>query len=127
MSWAARAAANILPLSAEPKNLAVALARVGIYRDVRRGEGDDRPSRELCGHPDLRYQFEIKNRLNGNRLRVDPSASGDLRSVYSTNTGPSYRQRKRAGRFPRIDGSSSPRLVRDHSMPVIVFGALSAR
>jgi hypothetical protein len=59
MSWASRAAANLLPLSYERRDLAVALKEwryTGNYHDLEVASENC----ELCNHPDIRYQFEIE-------------------------------------------------------------------
>jgi hypothetical protein len=69
MSWASRAAANILPLSREKDDLAVALREwryTGDYHDLETPCEDC----ELCDHPDIRYQFEIQNLHTANTLLV---------------------------------------------------------
>lgn len=69
MSWARRAARNLLPLSREKSNLAVALREwryEGGFHDL---EAPDENC-ELCDHPDIRYQFEIRNRFTGARLQI---------------------------------------------------------
>lgn len=60
MSWASRAAANLLPLSRDQNDLARALGEwryTGNFHDL------EAPSEHcrLCDHPDIRYQFEIQN------------------------------------------------------------------
>lgn len=69
MSWEARAAANILPLSKEQRLLGVALGEwryTGNFHDL------EQPSEtcELCNHPDIRYQFEIRNLYTEHALLV---------------------------------------------------------
>ena len=69
MSWAQRAARNILPLSQEKSNLAAALKEwryEGGFHDLEAPDADC----ELCDHPDIRYQFEIRNRLTDARLQI---------------------------------------------------------
>ena len=69
MSWAQRAARNILPLSHEKSDLAMALREwryEGGFHDLEAPDADC----ELCDHPDIRYQFEIRNRLTGARLQI---------------------------------------------------------
>ncbi len=60
MSWASRAAENLLPLSREQESLAQALREwryTGEFHDLEAPVEDC----ELCDHPDIRYQFEIRN------------------------------------------------------------------
>lgn len=60
MSWASRAAANLLPLSREQDDLGKALREwryTGNYYDLEEPIEDC----ELCDHPEIRYQFEIAN------------------------------------------------------------------
>jgi len=69
MSWAQRAARNLLPLSREQSDLAVALREwryEGGFNDLEAPEENC----ELCDHPDIRYQFEIRNRFTGSRLQI---------------------------------------------------------
>ena len=69
MSWASRAAANLLPLSRERRDLAQALKEwryAGNYHDLETPSADC----ELCDHPDIRYQFEIQNLLNDEALLI---------------------------------------------------------
>lgn len=69
MSWASRAAANLLPLSRERQDLKPALAEwryLGDFHDL------ETPSEvcQLCDHPDIRYQFEIQNLHTGEDLLI---------------------------------------------------------
>lgn len=60
MSWASRAAKNLLPLSRERHNLARALGEwryTGEFNDLE----ELIETCGLCEHPDIRYQFEIEN------------------------------------------------------------------
>lgn len=60
MSWASRAASNLLPLSREHSNLGRALTEwryTGNFNDLEVPSANC----ELCDHPDIRYQFEIQN------------------------------------------------------------------
>lgn len=69
MSWSSRAATNLLPLSLENSNLAQALREwryTGEYNDL------EAPVEhcKLCDHPDIRYQFEIRNLHTGKDLLI---------------------------------------------------------
>jgi hypothetical protein len=69
MSWAQRAARNILPLSREKLDLSVALREwryEGGFHDLEAPNEDC----ELCDHSDIRYQFEIRNRFTNTRLQI---------------------------------------------------------
>lgn len=69
MSWTSRAAANLLPLSREQDNLAVALHEwryTGDYNDLE----EPIETCKLCDHPDIRYQFEIQNLHTAETLLV---------------------------------------------------------
>ena len=69
MSWASRAAANLMPLSVEKDDLGTALTEweyTGHYEDLGVPSADC----ELCTHPDIRYQFEIGNRFTHCKLLV---------------------------------------------------------
>jgi hypothetical protein len=69
LSWATRAAANLLPLSREQSSLAGALRewRYTVnYNDLEIPSADC----ELCDHPDIRYQFEIKNLYTADTLLI---------------------------------------------------------
>ena len=69
MSWAQRAARNILPLSREKSDLTAALREwhyEGGFHDLEAPDADC----ELCDHPDIRYQFEIRNRFTDSRLQI---------------------------------------------------------
>src|SRR2546430_1688608 len=69
MTWAQRAARNILPLSRERSDLAAALREwryQGGFRDLEAPDADC----ELSDHPDIRYQFEIRNRYTNARLQI---------------------------------------------------------
>lgn len=69
MTWAQRAARNILPLSRERSDLAAALREwryEGGFQDLGAPDADC----ELCDHPDIRYQFEIRNRFTNARLQI---------------------------------------------------------
>ena len=69
MSWASRAAANLLPSSVEQSDLATAL-REWVYEGNVVDLEAPVESCELCEHPGIRYQFEIVNRHNGNALHI---------------------------------------------------------
>lgn len=69
MSWAQRAARNIIPLSIEKSNLAAALREwryEGGFHDREATDADC----ELCDHPDIRYQFEIRNQFTDAKLQI---------------------------------------------------------
>ncbi|MTI52163.1 MAG: hypothetical protein FH757_11090 [Alcanivorax sp.] len=69
MSWVARSVENILPLSEEASELATALREWAYTGDMYDLETPEETC-ELCEHPDIRYQFKIVNRHNGNELLV---------------------------------------------------------
>jgi len=69
MSWAHKSAENLLPLSIEKRNLATAL-REWLYTGDMYDLGSPEETCELCEHPDIRYQFKIINRHNGNEMLV---------------------------------------------------------
>lgn len=69
MNWAIRSAANLLPLSIERAALVVAL-REWLYTGDMYDLGSPVETCELCEHPEIRYQFKIINRHNGNEMLV---------------------------------------------------------
>jgi len=69
MSWASRAAANLLPQSIEQTDLTTAL-REWVYEGNVEDLEAPVETCELCEHPGIRYQFEIVNRHNGNTLQI---------------------------------------------------------
>jgi hypothetical protein len=69
MSWAQRAAANLLPLSVEQSDLAVALREWVYERNVVMLESPSEVC-QLCDHPGIRYQFEIVNHDTGHSLYI---------------------------------------------------------
>lgn len=69
MSWAQRRAENLLPLSIEKETLTIAL-REWLYIGDMYDIGSPDETCELCEHPDIRYQFKIINRHNGNEMLV---------------------------------------------------------
>jgi len=69
VTWAARCAETIFPLSLEKTSLANAL-REWLYVGNMFDYGDIIETCKLCGHPNLRYHFEIVNSQNGNDLLV---------------------------------------------------------
>ena len=69
MSWASRAASNILPLSIEQDKLAIAL-REWRYAGNCFDLNEPVEICELCDHPNIRYQFEIANLRSGERLLI---------------------------------------------------------
>lgn len=69
MSWAERAAANLLPLSKERADLALALREWRYTGDFNDLEAPIETC-QLCDHPDIRYQFEIRNLLTGDTLLI---------------------------------------------------------
>ena len=69
MSWAERAAANLLPLSKVKSDLARALHEwryTGSFNDLEAPV----ETCQLCDHPDIRYQFEIRNLITGASLLI---------------------------------------------------------
>lgn len=69
MSWASRAAKNLLPLSREKSDLARALDEwryTGEFHDLE----EPRETCQLCDHPDIRYQFEIENEHTSEALLI---------------------------------------------------------
>ncbi|MDE2111111.1 MAG: hypothetical protein KGJ79_08205 [Alphaproteobacteria bacterium] len=69
MSWAERAAANLLPLSMEKSNLSTALREwryTGDFHDLETPV----ETCQLCDHPEIRYQFEIRNLLTDETLLI---------------------------------------------------------
>lgn len=69
MSWAQKSAANLLPLSIEQSRLAIAL-KEWLYTGDMYDLEEPVETCELCEHPDIRYQFKIINRHNGNEMLV---------------------------------------------------------
>jgi hypothetical protein len=69
MSWLDNSRRNLLPLSKERVNFSIALKEwnyTGNYTDLEH----ERSSCELCEHPDIKYQFEIRNSLTSRVLLV---------------------------------------------------------
>jgi|SRR6185437_1860839 len=69
MNWARNAENNLLPLSREQHNFALALTEwhyTGNTHDLE----EPVEACELCEHPDIRYQFEIVNRHTHQTLLV---------------------------------------------------------
>jgi hypothetical protein len=69
MNWISRSADNIFPYSENKKNISSALTEwmyTGEMHDLEKPTG----TCELCNHPDIRYQFNIKNTHNHNELIV---------------------------------------------------------
>jgi hypothetical protein len=69
MSWASRAANNLLPLSRETSQLSVALHEwryTGEFFDLEAPVEDC----QLCDHEGIRYQFEIRNGHTGKSLLI---------------------------------------------------------
>lgn len=69
MTWATRAAENLLPLSREKDDLAAALREwryTGEFHDLE----EPIENCQLCSHPDIRYQFQIRNLHTGNALLI---------------------------------------------------------
>lgn len=69
MDWAKHAAKAILPLSEEKQNLALAFREwryTGCVNDLEIAN----ETCQLCGHPEIRYQFEIRNSHNNNSLLI---------------------------------------------------------
>ena len=69
MSWAQRAADNLLPLSVERSDLGVALREWVYERNVVVLESPSEVC-QLCDHPGIRYQFEIVNHETGHSLYI---------------------------------------------------------
>lgn len=69
MNWAVRSADNLLPLSEEKHHLNIAL-REWLYLGDMYDLEAPKETCELCEHPNIRYQFKIVNRSNGNEMLV---------------------------------------------------------
>jgi hypothetical protein len=69
MTWARRAAHNLLPLSREKHSLANALKEWFYTGDAYDLEVPEETC-QLCDHPDIRYQFLIQNRCTDSELLV---------------------------------------------------------
>lgn len=69
MSWASRAADNLMPLSREQEYLSTALRE---WRYTGKCYHLEEPVEtcQLCDHPDIRYQFDIGNLFTGESLLV---------------------------------------------------------
>lgn len=67
--WLDRVKKNIFPLSNEKRNISVALQEWEYLGDMY-DPGFDGEQCQICGHPDIRYQFEIVNKSNGNILLI---------------------------------------------------------
>ena len=98
MNWASRAAENILPLSREKMNLASALAE-WLYTGDTYDLEKPIETCELCGHPDLRYQFRIENRHNGNELLV----GSECINRFTIRATDSFGRVLDGKRYPKID------------------------
>jgi hypothetical protein len=69
MNWLNAAKNNLFPVSVEQANLSTALLEWE-YRGTPVDLGEAFEVCELCGHPDIRYQFPIVNKKNGNVMLV---------------------------------------------------------
>jgi hypothetical protein len=69
MNWAKRSADNLLPLSEKKHHLKIAL-REWLYAGEMYDLETPQETCELCEHPEIRYQFKIINRHNGNEMLV---------------------------------------------------------
>tara|TARA_R100000656_G_scaffold115429_1_gene87992 strand:+ start:359 stop:994 length:636 start_codon:yes stop_codon:yes gene_type:complete len=69
MNWAFRSADNILPLSKDQKNLLLAL-KEWVYTGEMYDLEAPNETCQLCDHPNIRYQFNIRNTHNHNELLV---------------------------------------------------------
>ena len=108
MSWASRAAANLLPLSREKSDLAPALREwryTGDYNDLEAPAADC----ELCDHPDIRYQFEIQNLHTGKTLLIGSECIHRIRYRRDRRR----RADARRGRHPQEGGKDRRRLIED--------------
>lgn len=69
MNWVSKSSVNIFPLSKERRNLAVAL-KEWLYTGEMYDLELPKETCQLCGHPNIRYQFNIRNAHNDNELLV---------------------------------------------------------
>lgn len=69
MEWLLQVQKRIFPVSLEKNDLKKALGEWE-YRENVYDLGSPDADCELCGHADIRYQFEIVNRINSNRLLI---------------------------------------------------------
>lgn len=87
MNWASRSADNILPVSREQQNLSLALKEwvyTGEMYDLEAPNEDC----QLCDHPNIRYQFNIRNAHNHNELLVGSECINkfEIRAVDESGT-----------------------------------------
>lgn len=69
MAWFSNVGKNIFPLSIEKTELKTALAEWK-YQGITYDLETPAENCELCDHPDIRFQFEIVNKHNNNKLLV---------------------------------------------------------
>ncbi len=69
MTYIQRVASTLAPLSIEQDDMATML-REWHYTGNTYDLGEPLEDCELCGHPDIRYQFEIANRHTGHELLI---------------------------------------------------------
>lgn len=69
MEWLERVKKNIFPLSREQQNIKVALAEWQYQGEMFDLE-EAYETCQLCGHENIRYQFEIANKATGNTLLI---------------------------------------------------------
>lgn len=104
MSWAQRAARNIIPLSIEKTNLAAALHEwryEGGFYDREATDADC----ELCDHPDIRYQFEIRNQFTDAKLQIGSECINRLESAPLATMVKTW---MRPARAPRLAATGAP-------------------
>lgn len=69
MNWFTNVGTNIFPLSIEKTDLKIAMSEWQYRGDTYDLEIPEEDC-ELCDHPDIRFQFEIVNKNNNNKLLV---------------------------------------------------------
>lgn len=86
MSWKENSVKNLLPLSLEQASFSVAL-REWLYTGDTYDLEVPEELCELCEHPEIRYQFKIINRNNGNELLVGSECINKFGIIASDELG----------------------------------------
>lgn len=110
MSWAERAAANLLPLSKEKSDLANALREWRYTGDFHDLEAPIENC-QLCDHPDIRYQFEIRNLLTGNTLLIGSECINRFGIAATDEEGRLARTERRVAASARQSAFSEPAIA----------------
>lgn len=106
--WLERVKRNLFPLSENQQDIHAALKEWAYFGDMN-DLGEPLDDCELCDHPDIRYQFEIVNRINSNILLIGSECITRFGGIGVVDTDGSV-----------LEGDDAQRKVRSDKRKLIV-------